>query len=119
VADKGGVLESAQYLNEVSHQTSIYCNRTGKRVLLIVNLLINRIHECMCRSMYVCMCDDVLSGSRGCERFACECRRGGSLTMREGKFDVGMKVVCYNKKWGPSHVDHAACQVILKTGGAI
>jgi hypothetical protein len=35
--------------------------------------------------------------------------------MREAKFDVGMKVVCYNKKSGPPRVG----QVTLKTGGAI
>lgn len=28
-ADKSGVLESAQYSNEVSHQADNYCNRTG------------------------------------------------------------------------------------------
>lgn len=32
----------------------------------------------------------------------------------EGKFEVGMKVVCYNKKWGPSDVE-----VTLNTGGAM
>jgi hypothetical protein len=27
--------------------------------------------------------------------------------MSEGNIDVGMKVVCYNKKWGPSQEGHA------------
>lgn len=59
------MLESAQYLNEVSHQPASDCNRTGSVKLLIVNLLINRFHECMCRITNVCMCNDVLSGTSG------------------------------------------------------
>ena len=37
----------------------------------------------MCRSMYVCMCNDVLSGGQGCERLHASAEQADLLTMSE------------------------------------
>jgi hypothetical protein len=75
------------------------------------------MNACVEVCMYVCAMMCYLE-AMGCERLHASAERTDHLRCVRENIDLGMKVVCYNKKWGPSHVGHAG-QVTLKTGGEI